>query len=349
MSIKHILITTIIFTLAAAQAQEPKRVGTTAANFLELGFGTAGSSMGDAYTSLAKDLSAVYWNPAGLAHLPGNRVMAVYQPWVIDINTSFVAVGLNLYSFGTLAASIINVDYGEMEVTTLDMQDGTGEMFAPRDMAFSLSYARGISNWFSFGASTKYITSNIWHSTATAFAMDMGVLIQTGFLAHGENRKKGLNIGMSISNYGTRMKYDGIDLLVAVDIDPNEGGNFGSVPGQFRLQEWELPLLFRIGMSFSPIVTGDQQVTFAVDALHPNNNGEYVNAGVQYSWHNKHFGTFYLRGGYKAMFMDDSEFGPSFGFGIDYKLNNAGIQIDYGFRDIGILGNVHAFGLGVGF
>lgn len=348
MKLKYTLLFILFFGMPLF-SQEPSRVGTTAANFLELGYGTAGSAMGDAYVSIANDLSAIYWNPAGLAKLRHNQVMALYQPWVIDINSSMMSVGIHMPSLGTMALGIINVDYGEMEVTTLDMQNGTGELFSAKDLAFTLSFARGITDWFAFGTSAKYVSSSIWHSNAGAFAMDMGVQIKTGFLAHGENREHGLNIGMSISNYGTRMKYDGIDLLVAVDIDPNEGGNFGNAAGQFRLQDWELPLLFRIGMSFSPIVAGDQKLTVALDALHPNNNGEYVNAGVQYSWRNKHFGTFYLRGGYKALFLEDSQFGPSFGFGIDYRLNNAGVQIDYGFRDIGILGNVHAFGLGLSF
>ena len=31
-----------------------------------------------------------------------------------------------------------------------------------------------------------------------------------------------MNIGMSIANYGTRMKYDGLDLLFPIDILPKE-------------------------------------------------------------------------------------------------------------------------------
>ena len=48
---------------------------------------------------------------------------------------------------------------------------------------------------------------------------------------------------MSISNYGTRLQYDGIDLLNPIDIAPFEDGNFADVPGQFRPGQWELPFL----------------------------------------------------------------------------------------------------------
>ena len=158
---KYIFICLLILGLipGLGYSQDPSRVGTTAANFLELGYGPAASSMGDAYVSLAEDLSAVYWNPAGLAFLERNEVMGVYQPWLVDINTSFAAVGLNLNSLGTLAFSVINVDYGDMEVTTVENQSGTGELFSSRDLALSVSYSRAITEWFAFGASAKYISS----------------------------------------------------------------------------------------------------------------------------------------------------------------------------------------------
>ena len=67
----HIITTLLLIILACipcnSQAQNPIRAGTTAANFLEIGYGTAGCAMGDAYVSMARDLSSIYWNPAGLA------------------------------------------------------------------------------------------------------------------------------------------------------------------------------------------------------------------------------------------------------------------------------------------
>ncbi len=329
-------------------AQYPSRVGTTAANFLEIGYGTGGNAMGDAYVSVVNDLSAVYWNPAGLARMEYNEALFLYQPWIVDINTHLVAVGWRLKPIGTLALGVINVNYGDMEVTSLEFQEGTGEMFSANDMAVSLSYGRQLTTWFSFGATVKYITSNIWHTDATAFAMDLGVIINTSFFSVTGKRDDGLNIGMSVSNYGTRMKYDGIDLVQPIDILPDESGNFRDVPGQFKLQEWELPLFFRLGVSYTPFVMNNQVVTFSLDALHPNNNYESVNFGTQYTVMIPGFGDLSLRGGYKALFMPNSEYGLSLGGGIlKYILNNKGIKLDYAFRDIGILGNTHNFSVGM--
>ena len=48
-------------------ADEIHRYGTTAANFLEIGIGSASGGMGEAYVAVANDLSAIYWNPAGFS------------------------------------------------------------------------------------------------------------------------------------------------------------------------------------------------------------------------------------------------------------------------------------------
>jgi hypothetical protein len=333
-----------------AFAQKPIRVGTTAANFLEIGFGSSGTAMGDAQVSMENDVSSLYWNPAGLARLERSEVMFVTQPWIAGMNTSFAALGIVLPEFGTIGAGIILMDYGEMEVTTMNRQEGTGEMFSPQDMAIYLSFARNLVEWFSFGVSGKLVTSNIWHMNANALAFDLGVLIKTDFFSPTGDNVNGLNIGMSMSNYGSALKYDGLDLLNPIDVSPDEAGNYRDASGQFRLQEWELPLIFRIGTSLTAVKTNEHEFIISADALHPNNNSESVNFGGQYKLTVPTFGKVFLRGGYKALFMEDSEFGLSFGFGVQTDLLfNSGLKVEYSYRDVGVLGNLNSFGLSIQF
>jgi opacity protein-like surface antigen len=270
-----------------------------------------------------------------------------YQPWLVDINTSMAGVGLVFPRIGTFAVGLIQVNYGDMDVTTLEAQKGTGEKFGANDMAFNLSFARRLANWFAFGASAKYISTKIWHNSASAMAVDLGVVVNTQFFSFTGRRQDGLNIGMSISNYGTRMKFDGIDLIYPIDIDPYEAGNYRDVPGQFRLQEWELPLIFRIGVSIVPVALEQHRLILAVDALHPNNNMESINIGAQYKLTIPTTGDFFLRAGYKALFMEDSEYGLSLGGGISMRLmHNMGVKFEYAFRGIGVLGQTHCYSVG---
>ncbi len=328
-------------------AQKPYRVGTTTANFLEIGYGSAGTAMGDAYVSVANDLSSIYWNPAGLSLMKQSEAQFLYQPWLVDINSAFVGVGLVLPNIGTLSLGMFQMGYGDMDVTTMLMQDGTGEKFTAQDLAISLSYARRLAQWFAFGASFKYVSSQIWHTHASALALDLGVVVNTMFFSPSGEREDGLNIGMSISNYGTKMKYDGMDLLEPIDILPYEAGNYRDVLGQFRLEAWELPLIFRIGVSANPIIWGQNRLTLSMDALHPNNNSESVNVGAQYKLNVPGTGEFYLRGGYKALFMPHSEFGATFGGGMVLRLmHNIGFKLDYAYRNIGILGKTNCYTFG---
>lgn len=339
-----LLLSTLIF------GGEIFRYGSTAANFLEIGMGSAPSAMGEAYVAMTGNLSSVYWNPAGIAHLKKNEFTFMYQPWVVDINTAFVSTGIVVPRVGTIALSMTQIGYGNMEVTTLKFQDGTGEYFTAREMAAGLTFARRLATWFSFGASTKLISSQIRHMSASAFALDLGVIVNTEFFSPTGEKEDGLAIGMSISNYGTKMQYDGIDLLQPIDISIYEDGNYADVAGLFRTQGWELPLIFRIGVAYKPIVSKNHRLTIAVDALHPNNNTESLNSGLEYQLKIPRAGKFSLRTGYKALYMNESQFGLTAGGGLElFLMGNRSVTIDYAFKEIGILGRTHAYTIGLSF
>ncbi len=348
-SVYTFLLIMILPCLTPAQ-NRPFRVGTTTANLLEIGFGSAATAMGDAYVAMSDNSSGLYWNPAGLAHLSQNEAQFSIQPWVADINMSFSSVGVVIPDVGVLGIGLIYGDYGQMDVTTVDFQEGTGEQFSANTYALSLAFARKLTNWFAFGIAGKYVGMNIWHMNASALALDLGVNIKTRFFSPDDKRENGLRIGMSISNYGTRLKFDGLDLTYPIDILPDQSGNYADTPGQFKPQGWELPLMFRLGIALKIIKTEAQQLTLAVDALHPNNNAESVNIGGEYAFNAPGVGKFFLRAGYKGLFLNDAQYGPAFGAGAEkYILGNIGVRFDYVFRDVGVLGKVHAYTIGFRF
>jgi hypothetical protein len=237
-----------------------------------------------------------------------------------------------------------------MDVTTLEYQEGTGESFTASDIAASLTFSRKLVSWFSFGSTIKYVRSNIWHSSASAVAVDLGVLVNTEFFSFTGEKEDGLNIGMSISNYGSRMRFDGIDIYQPIDISEYEEGNYGDVPGQFRPSDWELPLIFRIGVALKPIKNNITQLTVSADALHPNNNSESINVGAALDNTIPGVGTFSLRTGMKALFMDKPEYGYTAGLGFKlFYVGNKFISIDYAYKSIGLLGNVNVYTLGFSF
>ncbi len=332
------------------QAMEPYRIATTSATFLEIGYGSDALAMGGAYVSNTRGLSSIYWNPAGLGYMEDNEFNVSYQPWLVDMKTTMASVAYANPRFGTFALGLIAMDYGKEEVTTVAMPDGTGENFSGSDMSVTFSYGKKLAQWFSFGVSSKYISSNIWHEKASAVALDIGAVVNTGFFSWTGEPGDGLSIGTSISNYGTRLSYNGIDLKQSVDILPNEDGNYKYVPARFEVEKWELPLIFRLGVSFHPYMTEYQDFTISIDALHPNNNSESVNIGGEYEVSLSSYGSVALRAGYNGLFMEESVYGLTFGFGLDMNFfGNKKIIMDYAFREHKYFANINSFSIGVEF
>jgi len=346
-----------LFLVSSLYAQKPYRYGTTAASFLEIGIGSA-VAMGEAYVSVGKDISSIYWNPAGLAFQERNEMIVMDQSWVAGIANRYAGIAITIPNVGNIGLTINHVDFGSIAVTNLKYQDGTGEFYRASEYAMALTYARSIVNWFSFGVTTKYIGSTIWHSGANALALDLGVSIITEFLSPTGNKKEGMRIGMSISNYGSKMSYSGIDMLNAIDILPDEAGNYSAVQGVYRTESWDLPVIFRAGISFYPLYTHKQNLLFAIDVLHPNNNSESLNLGLQYDLSFIRDTHIYLRTGMRGLYLVNADeelslFGANipysaltYGGGLEFRLfGGQAVALDYAYRSMGILGYANSFTL----
>ncbi|MHB9012170.1 MAG: PorV/PorQ family protein [Ignavibacteriaceae bacterium] len=343
MKLKFLLTSTLILIISVylfPQSKNVSKVGTTAATFLEIGVGASASGMGGAFVSMAGDATSLYWNPAGIARLDQNEVIFTHTNWIASTNLDYAALVLPLGELGNIGLSYTSLSMPDMPVTTVEMPQGTGEYFSAGDLALGLSYARTITDRFSIGFTAKYIQENIWHETGTAFAVDAGTSFRTDLLG-------GMVIGASISNFGTAMQLSGIDTRTFARVDPTKLGSNDQVPYNIELESWNLPLLFRIGVSASPINTESYKWTIAVDALHPNDNYESMNIGTELSYH----GFLFIRGGYQSLFLPDGEGGLSFGIGVNTKelFSNEKVRFDYAYRDFGRLSGVHYFSVGINF
>ena len=96
----------VLMVAIPARSQVKNRVATTAASFLEIGIGSAGSAMGEAYVSMARDLTSIYWNPAGLGLMDRNGILVIHQPWIAGTNCTFFGTDLVLPSIGALALGV---------------------------------------------------------------------------------------------------------------------------------------------------------------------------------------------------------------------------------------------------
>ncbi len=312
-------------------------VGTTAAPFLKIGVGGRALGMGEAYTTQVEDVTAIFWNPAGLALVEKYQLLFNHYDYIADLHYEFGGIAIPVPSLGTFGCFIAYLGMPDIERTTISYPEGNGELVSASSMAVGVSYARALTDRFNIGGTAKYLRENIWHNQASGLAFDVGILYRTFF--------KNLKIGMSITNFGGDMRMQGRDMLTQHDISDQIAGNNENINAHLDTDAFPLPILFRVGISanFAKDFFNMEKYDFifAFDAVHPNDNDEYVNMGAELKLH----GLFSMRAGHRQMFLENREGGFTFGFGLHITVKTMDLLLDYANIDYGRLENQNKFSL----
>jgi opacity protein-like surface antigen len=337
--IKYAIFIALLLCQNISIGKEVTKAGTTAAGFLNIDVGARAVSMGGAFVAMADDGTTMFWNPAGIARFTQPQANFTHMRWIADITFNYVGFALPMGRWGSLGLNSTFLTTDQMERTTVYSPMGTGEMFDVGSHAFGIGYAVDLTDRFSIGFNLKYIQEHIYHSSATGMAVDIGTLFDT--------RLNGLKIGMSITNYGTKMQMGGQDMLVQVDVDKSVNGNNSNINAYLSTDKYDLPLMFRVGVSMDVLKgVGDSNLNLSLDALHPNDDVESLNTGVEYIFRN----AFALRGGYHSLFAKDSETGLTFGTGLMISpMRNFILNVDYAYMDFDRLDNAQMVTLSLKF
>ena len=319
--------------------QSISKRGTTAAQFLKISTGGRGTSMGGANVALCSDLTSSYWNPAGISKLQGVQVYFENYDWLAGTEYHFGAFGFSWSGVGVMSLSMTMLSTPDDLVRTVEKPQGTGEKFNAQDLSINLSFAKTLTDRLSLGASIKNVRQRIWHSSGQTIATDIGVQYKTPI--------KNLLLGASISNFGNDLSLSGRDLNISIDPDPNNQGNVEFVNAEYQTDSYPLPLFFRVGIGGYLIKTKNISTLFAIDAVHPNDNFEYLNFGFEAGFNDLVF----VRAGYPSYGKDDSIEGPTFGAGLNYRVfrTSTTLKIEYSTADFGPLGVIKRISLGYNF
>jgi tetratricopeptide (TPR) repeat protein len=143
-------------------------------SFLHLGQSARALGMGNCFTAISDDVTAVYYNPAGLTQLLKYELNTFYCPLWEDTNYNFIGYAHPLEKRGTLAAALINMTSGEFEKRAA--VDSEATTFSVNDRAFLLSYGYNLSNRLSVGTTVKSVKKTVDIYSGSAFGIDAGVL-----------------------------------------------------------------------------------------------------------------------------------------------------------------------------
>ena len=314
---------------------ELSKVATSMGQFLKLGAGARGTALGDAYASHVSDISALYWNPAGIQKIGGNSVGVSNTQLFAGINLSFIGAAFQLDPSTTIGVSVIYLNSGEMDLNTIAEPEGTGQTFDAASSSIGVSVARSLTNRFDLGVTVKLITERLYREEASTLAFDIGSQFDTGIY--------GMKLGMALTNFGGKLKLDGPDLDQPYRND-NTSTNYDA-GSRLKTEEWPIPLVFRLGISADivgknseMIQNSNNRITLILEGNDPIDHYLRYNMGLEYEWNE----VFALRAGYKSNY-DEAKW--TTGFGMDFRKLGINARMDYAFNDYGILGYVHNYSL----
>ncbi len=332
--------------------------GTTAAEFLLLGASARGTALGGAYAALATDISALYYNPAGVAQLEHAGAMVSTYSYVADTRYTWAGIAFPVSGGArTFGFQVGNFGFSNQPVYTVDQPDGTGNTYSVAETFAGASYAQNFSDRFSAGITGKIVSDKLGEASASAFALDFG----TSFRATTASRP--IRASFVIQNLGSTLKHTAVPLDVTttrppvpgqVDV-PQEGQ-----PGSLKTKDWTLPVMFRVGLALDAVASEQARVTLLSEFNQPNNNKAGFELGGEVALSDIGKSGFYVAGrgswnyqpannvdvGTQAGFATalsskENQQGLAAGFGVGYKKSAFGLGFDYAWRSLGVLGGTN--------
>lgn len=308
----HIIVLWAIIAVAlcgmvqSAHAVLSKK-GTSGYTFLHLPSSARQAALGEAYTALKGDgANAVFSNPALLSAIDRYGLQFSYAEWLADISHLTVSGAMSMGNYGVLGIGLIYLDSGDIPGTILGTDasafyEDTGN-FTMADYALSLSYAKQLTDRFSFGITAKYVHEGFSDVTLSSGAStdfttsnllaEVGSLYMTGF--------NSLRISAFVQNYGNDVRYERDDF---------------KMPSAFRVG---------VGYDFWDNIASPAMLTVLAEAVHPSDNEEQLSLAGELSIKQM----LVFRGGYQ--FNHDTR-DVSAGIGLQLQTGgmNMGIDLAY--------------------
>ena len=282
--------------------------GTAGLQFLKIGVGAKETAMGEAVTSLVNDANSVFWNASGIAYVENYEVSFSHNSWLANSKHNSAVFAFPLASF-VFAVSAASFQINEFEETTALMPDGTGRMVSAGDYVFGLAAARRFTDRLSIGLQIKYVHEKLDDYSINNILFDVGSIYTTGF--------RDLTLGFSLQHFGPDMR--------------------------LLNQDFRTPLLFRLSASDKQVISDDFSITAAAELVHPTDNNEWVNIGVELQL----LKYIALRGGYRIN-VDEGKW--SFGVGLAPPVfESLSTRFDYALvLSETVFNNVHRFSVMIG-
>ncbi len=170
----------IIFIAQSVQALSFRKY---AGEFLTLGAGSRALGMAGAFTAVANDVTAGYWNPAGLIGADGLQIQFMHsKQFLSSIQYNYLAASSPMDDQSTLGVSFLYLTVNNIK----DSRDAWNEaeqkvdpskvtLFNTGDYSFLFSYARRFDDRLSWGVNVKMMYRDYKVDQALGLGFDAGL------------------------------------------------------------------------------------------------------------------------------------------------------------------------------
>ncbi|MEM8556340.1 MAG: PorV/PorQ family protein [Bacteroidota bacterium] len=290
------------------QGFEFEKSGAAGFQFLKIGLGARESALGEAAAAMTYDANAVFWNVGALPLVDGPQAAFTRNEWLVNSSLDAVVVAVPLGSYA-LGLSVVRFGIEPFEETTVQEPDGTGRLVEAGDVMVGLAAARRFTDRLTIGVQAKYVIETLDDDTFTNVLFDVGALYYTGF--------RQLRLAFTLQHFGPDVQ--GVE------------------------QTFRTPLLFRVAAADDLAEFGDVRVAGTVELVHPTDNQEWVNGGLEAIV----LDVLALRTGYRIG-VDEGAWSTGAGVMLP-RLGGVGVVADYAYVPFGeLLGATHRFTVRLG-
>ena len=237
---KYIITSIIIIAISSLGLGQNSRMGSASSTQL-LVVPSAKHLSGGGAAATATGMDATFWNPAGLA-MSENSIDAIFsnRQYFADIDNSFFGVATDIGEY-KMGVTVRSFNMGDINETTVFYPDGTGQVFTPNFSILGGTIAKKLSDNTSVGMNVNYIREGFGRVTASGTAFDLGVQYK-GLLG-----RENLDVGFTLKNFGSPVKYDGPGL--GVFAEPSDADR----PSEYYKLDaaaFDLPFTFDMAVSY---------------------------------------------------------------------------------------------------
>ncbi len=157
-----------------------------AGEFMSVGVGARALAMGGAYAAASEDVTAIYWNPAGLTSIHSFQIHGMHaERFGGIVNWDFLGLGFSVKDSLAIGLGLYRLGVDDIPITRLtDPSKPLGAENLPQvekyindsEMVLMFSFGKKQSRSFSYGGSIKAIRKSMDEWGAWGIGFDFGVL-----------------------------------------------------------------------------------------------------------------------------------------------------------------------------